>query len=181
MAFVPDRRFESLTETFDFIFNRYALEPSERLWLETAMGLVIPHDAPRYLFRGECGKFETTTCGNRRPSAYVVKDGRRLSALDLQALEDLITALARRFIEDDYSLDSHSAIGLLQHYGLPTWMVDFTAHLGYAFAFAAAAGSAVGRVAVMPLRGFPSTGGVVNLTDHRRAERPRRQEAFGVI
>jgi hypothetical protein len=99
----------------------------------------------------------------------------------LARLLDLLPDLARRFTEDDYSLDQHSAIGLLQHYGLPTWMVDFTSHLEYAFAFAAAGSSTVGRVAVMPLSAFPKTDGLVNLSDHRWAERPRRQAAFGLI
>jgi hypothetical protein len=60
-------------------------------------------------------------------------------------------------------------------------MVDFTARLGYAFAFAAAGRATVGRVAVMPLRALSGTRGVVNLTNHQWAERPRRQAAFGVI
>jgi len=34
------------------------------------------------------------------------------------------------FSGEDYSLDEHSAIGLLQHYGLPTWLIDFTCHAG---------------------------------------------------
>ncbi|MGA2595325.1 MAG: FRG domain-containing protein [Bryobacteraceae bacterium] len=180
MTFVPDKRFVSLAEAFDFL-NRYAMEPRQQVWLETESGLALPHQAPRYLFRGECGEFETTKAGIHRPDAYKLKDGRLLSDRDLKVLEGLIPDLACRFTEDDYSLDEHSAIGLLQHYGLPTWMVDFTARLGYAFAFAAAGSATVGRVAVMPLRALSKTRGVVDLTDHQWAERPRRQAAFGVI
>jgi hypothetical protein len=180
MAFVPDRHFASLAEAFDFL-NRYAMEPRQQLWLETESGLAVPHYAPGYLFRGECGEFDTTKSDIRRPGASQLKDGRLLSARDLSVLEDLIPCLAHTFSEAPYSLDEHSAIGLLQHYGLPTWMIDFTARLGYAFAFAAAGSAAVGRVAVMPLRAFSETRGVVNLTNHQWAERPRRQAAFGVI
>lgn len=150
MTFVPDRRFESLGEAFDFLLNRYVIEPGERFWLETESGLAIPHHAPQYLFRGECGEFETTKCGIQRPDAYNLKDGRLLSARDLAVLHDLIPDLADTFSEVPYRLDEHSAIGLLQHYGLPTCMVDFTARLGYAFAFAAAGNATVGLVAVMP-------------------------------
>jgi hypothetical protein len=53
MAFVPDRRFESLTDAFDFIFNQYTLRPIDRLWLETGSGLLVPDEVPKYLFRGE--------------------------------------------------------------------------------------------------------------------------------
>ena len=181
MAFVPNRRFDSAAEAFDFICYRYALQRSVRLWLETGSGLVVPHDAPQYLFRGECGDFETTMSAIQRPATYKLKDGRPLAALDVQLLQEMIPDFARRFCDDGYRLEEHNAIGLLQHYGLPTWMVDFTAHPGYAFAFAAAGTSMLGRVAVMPLNAFPMTGGVVNLTEHPWAERPRRQEAFGLI
>lgn len=87
MAFVPDRRFESLTEAFDFIFNQFALQPSERLWLETGSGLLIPDEAPKYLFRGECGDFETTKAGMHRPETYTLQDGAYLSEQDLQILQ----------------------------------------------------------------------------------------------
>lgn len=181
MTFVPDRRFESLAGAFDFLLNRCAMETQQRLWLETEAGLAIPHHAPRYLFRGECGEFETTKSGARRLDAYRLKDGRLLSDRDLAVLGDLVPDLADTFSEAPYCLHEHSAIGLLQHYGLPTCMIDFTARLGCAFAFAAAGSAAVGRVAVMPFRAFPGTQGVVNLTNHQWAERPRRQAAFGVI
>ena len=181
MAFVPDRRFASLAEAFDFILNRYAMEPRQRLWLETESGLAVPHCAPCYLFRCECGEFKSTKSGIHRPDTYGLRDGRLLSDRDLEALGNLIPDLALRFSEDDYSLDPHSSIGLLQHYGLPTSMVDFTERLGCAFAFAAAGSATVGRVAVVPFRVLYKTGGVVNLTDHRWAERPRRQAAFGIL
>src|SRR4051794_41105747 len=181
MTFAPDQRFDSLKLAFEFIFSQYALRSGERLWLNTSSGLMIPHDAPRYLFRGECGEFETTTPAFRRPGTYCLKNGRPLSAQDLHTLRALIPHLARRFSDSDYSLDGHSAIGLLQHYGLPTWLIDFTAHLGYAFAFAVAGSSPIGRIAVLPLRAFTDTGGVVNLMEHPWAERPRRQAAFGMI
>src|ERR1700685_4646180 len=109
MGFVPDRRFESLAEAFDFL-SRYAMEPRHPLWLATESGLAVPHHAPRYLFRGECGECETTKCGMRRAGAYMLKDGHRLSDRDLAVLEDLIPGLAHTFSEAPYCLDEHSAI-----------------------------------------------------------------------
>jgi hypothetical protein len=181
MAFVPDRRFENLTEALEFILNRYALRLSDRLWLETGSGLLIQDEVPQYLFRGECGDFETTKASTHRPGTYTLRDGAQLSALDLQTLQVLIRDLARRFTKEDYSLDKRQAIGLLQHYGLPTFMVDFTGHLGYAFAFAAAGTSGVGRVAVVPTCALSATGRLVDLSNHSWTERPRRQAAYGVI
>ena len=144
--------------------------------------MLVPNELPRYLFRGECGDHETTKPGIHRPKTYSLRDGTKLSPLDLQTLQVLIPDLARRFVVgDDYSLDEHEAIGLLQHYGLPTSMVDLTGHLGYAFAFATAGTSSVGRVAVVPSCALSATGSLVDLSDHPWAERPRRQAAFGVM
>ncbi|MGA3028081.1 MAG: FRG domain-containing protein [Bryobacteraceae bacterium] len=137
---------------------------------------------PRYLFRGECGEFETTKASVHRRETYTLRDGTRLSDSELQALRILITDLARRFTERaDYSLNGNQAVGLVQHYGLPTWMVDLTGNLAIAFAFAAASRSNVARVAVVPSRALCANGGLVDLSDHPWAERPRRQAAFGVI
>src|SRR5690242_11282226 len=105
MSFVPDKRFASLGDAFEFMLSQHAVRPSDRLWLETESGLVVPQDAPRYLFRGECGEFETTKAGIRRPNTYRLKDGRRLSPTDLHALQVLIPELAGRFSETDYALD----------------------------------------------------------------------------
>lgn len=174
-------RFRSLSEALEFIRDRYAAIAPERLWLETESGLAVPSKAPQYLFRGEGGTFPTTVAAIYRPKTYCLKDGTRLSSVDLDVLQRLVHHLTWRFMEQDYSLDADSAIGLLQHYGLPTWIVDLTAHLGYAFAFAAAGGDhQVGRVAVCPFRSLVRVGRVARLTDHPWADRPRRQGAFGV-
>ena len=143
-------------------------------------GLTVPQRVPPYLFRGECGDFATTVAAIHRPQTYRLRNGELLAPSDRERLLELITQTVRRFAEDDYALEDRYAIGLMQHYGLPTCVVDFTAHLGYAFSFAAAGRSDLGRVGVLPLRRLPKDR-VVDLTDHPWAERPRRQQAFGVI
>lgn len=157
------------------------MHPRVSLWLETRSGLKIPHQAPEYLFRGECGQFPTTKAPIHRPSTYTLHDGTRLTGTDLKTLEDLIPLLAKRFTETDYSLGYHDAIGLLQHYGLPTWIIDFSSNLEHAATFAATDDAAVGRICVFPTRSYDRTFALVNLTGHAWAERPRRQEAFGLV
>lgn len=181
MAFVPDKQFTSLAAAFDFIHKEYALGLSERLWFETGAGLLVPDRVPEYLFRGECGAFGTTRAGNFRQEVFRLAERVPLSASDLETIRELVAYLARRFTHKDYSLNEHQSIGVLQHYGLPTWLIDFTGHLGYAFAFAAAAESSVGRVAVMPSRLAAAARRLVDLRVNHWAERPRRQEAFGLI
>jgi hypothetical protein len=181
MAFLPDKQFPSLVAAFDFILKEYALRASERLWFKTGSGLLISDEVPQYLFRGECGAFETTKAGIFRPEVLRLEERIPLSSPDLQMINELVPDLARRFTKDDYSLDEHQSIGLLQHYGLPTWLIDFTGHLGYAFAFAAAGESPVGRVAVMPSRLANAARRLVDLRENPWAERARRQAAFGSI
>jgi hypothetical protein len=99
----------------------------------------------------------------------------------MQYLREMLPEIQARFKVDDYQLDEHHATGLLQHYGVPTYVIDFTTHLGHAVTFAVMGGSDVGRLAVMPSRSFELAETVIDLRNHRWAERPRRQQALGVI
>jgi hypothetical protein len=127
-SFEPDRKFESLDKAAEFLMHEYVQELPAQVWREQPSGLLIPELAPKYLFRGESGHYPTTVAGSYRPSAYSLRDGRQLTQGDLDAVGQLIPSLADRFSGKDYSVDAHSAIGLLQHYGLPTWLIDFTSH-----------------------------------------------------
>src|SRR5579864_5317569 len=182
MAFQPDHRFESMADAWTFLLDQQVRRPVERLWAETPSGVVVPRKVPRHLFRGECGYFETTLSSIHRSETVALRDGRRLSALDLRTLQQLIPGLAYRFVDmEDYSLDEPHAYGLLQHYGLPTTIVDFTGNLSYAFAFAASGKATVGRVAVLRLPEASEFTRVIDFTGHPWAERAQRQAAFGVV
>jgi len=174
MAFKPDHRFDSLTEAYTFIFEQYALRAPDYFWQERRSSLVVPCVAPKFIFRGECGDFPTTISAARRPSTYDL-------AVPLQELLRLAKVLIWRFQQSDFELDEQSSLALLQHYGFPTTIVDFTGHLTHAFAFAAEKASEVARVAVMPRDPFVPPARVVDLTEHEWAERPRRQAAFGLV
>jgi hypothetical protein len=180
MAFEPDGSFESLEDACAFLLDEQARRPVERLWTEIGSGLVVPRDVPRYLFRGENGRFDTTVSSIHRSETFAIRDGRRLSVSDLRTLQGLISCLALHFVNNKtYSLNERQAYGLLQHYGLPTTIMDFTGDLTNAFAFAASGVSSVGRVAVLTLPGCLER--VTDLTDHPWAERAQRQAAFGVV
>jgi len=171
MGFQPDREFGSLTEAFEFVFDQYANRAPDLLWKETGGPLWVPEFAPRYLFRGECGDFPATLSAARRPSTYD-------SAVSVHELLQLTKALIWRPQQPDFGLDESSALALLQHYGFPTTIIDFTGNLACAFAFAAKRPSGVGRVAIVPRE---SLARVLDLTEHEWAERPRRQAAFGLV
>jgi len=180
MEFVPDRRFDSLTDAFTHILGQYASQANDQVWGETESGIAYPRELPRYLYRGECGSYPTTMDGGRRFELESAKDGFQLSPIDVTNLGKLIFDLSIRFTQDPYGLDKASAWALLQHYGLPTRIVDFTAHLGHAFTFAAAKLEQTGRVAVMPR--VPSKAvQVVEFFAHHWAERAQRQAAYGIV
>jgi hypothetical protein len=180
MAFQPDRRFESMEDACAFLIDEQARRPVDRLWTETGSGIVVPRDVPRYLFRGENGCFDTTVSSIHRSETFALRDGSRLSVSDLRALRRLIPCLALHFVRNQtYSLNERQAYGLLQHYHLPTTIVDFTGDLTNALAFAAAGDGTVGRVAVLTLPECLES--VIDFTDHPWAERAQRQAAFGVI
>jgi hypothetical protein len=179
MSFKPDLQFETLTEAFRHILGQYSLQPNSRVWEQSTSGLVYLREIPRYLFRGECGDFETTTDGARRLQAEVLAGEFRLANVDAVELARLVCGLGKRLCREPFSLDRMGAVALLQHYRVPTRMVDFTANLNYAFAFAVTGTSSTGRVAVMP-RAQQSVR-IVDLMAHPWAERAQRQGAYGVV
>jgi hypothetical protein len=71
MGFQPDRRFDSLTEAFSFLLDRYALRAPDYFWKETSSALLVPDVDPKYVFRGECGDFSITLSSARRPSILI--------------------------------------------------------------------------------------------------------------
>jgi hypothetical protein len=93
----------------------------------------------------------------------------------------LVDWIAERLLADREDLDWCTAYAFIQHYGLPTRIIDFTGHLGLAFAFAVHGHSAVGRLAVMPYRPPTSPPLAVELYAHPWAERAQRQAAYGLF
>jgi hypothetical protein len=175
--FTSDRSFDSLRDCMKYIAHRFT--GMHRVLSRTEGGLIIPDFWPTYLFRGECGRrYPTTLPASYRPSTYQFR-GRCLQADDLANLGRLTAALLRRFVESDYGLDELSACGLLQHYGLPTPMLDFTANSGHAATFAVSGEDSIGRICVLPTLRLGSR--VVNWTAHGWAERAYRQLGFGVL
>lgn len=96
-------------------------------------------------------------------------------------MANLVDWIACRLLADREGLDWSTAYAFLQHYGLPTRIVDFTGHLGLAFAFAAHGQSVVGRLAVMPYLPPTKPPLMVELYAHPWAERAQRQAAYGLF
>jgi hypothetical protein len=154
-------KFESLCAAFQYILREHA--PVEHP--------VYP-GKPAFIFRGECGRYETTT-----PSIARLNGLSRTDALTLAKISDWV---ATRLHEEREGLTPPRAFAHLQHYGMPSRIVDFTGDLGQAFVFAGMDGSDVGRLAVLPYV-HSEAGPMFEFFDHPWAERAQRQAAYGIL
>jgi hypothetical protein len=155
-------KFESLCAAFEYALREHAEKEHP----------VYPGMKPAFVFRGECGRFPTTM-----PSIARVTGLSRADRLTLAKISDWA---AERLHEEREDLTWPQASALLQHYGMPSRIVDFTGDLALAFSFAGRGDSDVGRLAVLPY--VPSeTGPMFEFFDHPWAERAQRQAAYGVL
>ena len=93
MKWNPDRSFKSPSEALTFIQDRFLIPRQERRWLPAESGLLLPREGPPYIFRGECGGFETTIATKDRPGTF---EG--LSEEDRNTLERLLFSLCKRLM-----------------------------------------------------------------------------------
>ena len=177
MKWSPDKSFKSVSEALGFIQDQFCFRHRESLWLPSESGLLLPRDGPPFIFRGECGGFETTVASKSRPQTFL-----NLSQEDIWAWDRLFRALCKRFmLAYDYNLNELQAKALLQHYGLPTELIDFTWRGGHAMAFAGAGDAEFGRICVMPIGQKAASPLLADFSGHPWAHRAQRQRALGVI
>ena len=174
MPFRLDRpRFESLTEAFRHILGEYAVKENPRIYEQSPCGVLYPREVPGFLFRGECGEYPTTM-------ASIARARDHLSKADVLKLAEISDWIATGLREEREDLSWAEACALLQHYRMPSRIVDLTGDLGLAFAFAGHGKYAVGRLAVLPF--LPDQAGpILELFAHPWAERAQRQAAYGVV
>jgi hypothetical protein len=176
MQFQPDRKFNSLRECVDFLLNQFIRAPWKEAWSLRESGLLAPDRLPPYLYRGEPGLYENTLCSALRPGVF---DG--LDSKDMARFKHLRNALIWVLMhKEEYAQSKDEAVGFLQHYGLPTPIVDFTADPLLALTFAGTTEQHEVCIGVMPWPDEPSLVKVYKHWNHPWANRARRQEAVGV-
>jgi hypothetical protein len=154
-------KFESLCAAFEYALREHAEKEHP----------VHPGKEPAFVFRGECGRFPATMPSIARATG--------LSRADWLTLAKISDWAAER-LHEERGVTWPQASALLQHYGMPSRIVDFTGDLGLAFSFAGGGCSDVGRLAVLPY--VPSeTGPMFEFFDHPWAQRAQRQAAYGVL
>ena len=102
-----------------------------------------------------------------------------LDAEEQAGLRKIHEVLKWRFRQEDYGNNEWNAEGLLQHYGVPTEVIDFSSSLEVAAAFAASKLAGAGRVCILT-KPIGSEAATIEYTDHPWAERAVRQKAFGI-
>jgi hypothetical protein len=166
-------RFESMTKALRHILGEYVARDGPQPCEQGCPGVLRPQEVPGFLFRGECGLFAATT-------ASLARARDNLSIGDVRKLAEVSDWIAAGLHEEREGLSWHYAFALLQHYGMPSRIVDFTGDVGLALAFAGHGKYDVGRLAVLPYVPSPS-GPIVELFAHPWAERAQRQAAYGVV
>lgn len=165
-------QFESLAKACLYISSQCTAIENPPTYDQGPSGALCPREAPAFLFRGECGEYPATT-------ASIARLQNRLCRADVLNLAEISDWIAATLHEEREDLSLPGAFALLQHYRMPSRIVDFTGDLGIAFAFAGCGEYAIGRLAVMPfLPGQP--GPILELFAHPWAERAQRQAAYGV-
>jgi hypothetical protein len=128
-------------------------------------------EAPAWLFRGERAVYPSTYSSFHRFS---------MSGLSKTAQEE-VAAVTRRldYILQRYGLEPMYSAALLQHYFLPTELIDLTESLDDAGAFAAYKNTGeVGVLMAFPTEHLQKHGLVIDLKRIHFARRPRHQHAY---
>jgi hypothetical protein len=136
---------------------------------------------PRYLFRGENEKYRTC-----RPAMCRLNDDQDLDPDDKADLIRVVEEAVAWFScnENNFGLSSRDAEGLVQHLGLPTRYLDFSAAPDIAAAFAMGHTPQPHRAAAICVLDVQKAiqsrcAQIADLTNHRWCERARRQQAYG--
>lgn len=167
-------RCSSLRECIEELAARYPQEQITVPGRDVSSVESIQCRAPRYLYRGESECFAST-----RSSIDRVRAG---CDSDIAAEIEEIVGSVMRFTADHLELEEVGAQALLQHYGLPTELIDFTSDLGVAATFASdGPRDGEGYIGVLDLSVAKQQFTVFNLTVLHLAERAIRQAAFGVL
>ncbi len=177
--------FNSLEECLSFLTEHF---PESTTEIHNATGenpdgsqIMGPRLVPRYLFRGEKEVYRTCY-----PKICRLDGDDRLSSEGRQDVTRVVECAVHWLSspESNFHLSPRDAEGLVQHLGLPTRYVDFSADPQVAASFAVGdSQEPYRRAAICVLdvqRAMDSAcGQIVELKDHRWCERAKRQVAYG--
>lgn len=158
------KTFSSLADCVSYI--RETFGDNESLNLSSAK-------VPVFLFRGESSTYPTSIALMQR-----IKSDIKLPLETRKALEAIANKLDAE-LQSFLNLTPMLSAGFLQHYGIPTELLDLTSDLDVAAFFASY--NEIGRdglICVLPTEAISNKSIIIDLTQHPTAERPRRQSAY---
>ena len=127
-------------------------------------------ELPAWLFRGERELYPTTCSFKYRLGLQGLSEEGQAEVLAATARLDLVLR--------EHGLHPMYSASLLQHYGLPTELIDLTSSIDNAAAFAAEGNEGVGALYAFPTERLASNGKIIDLKAIHFAKRPRHQHAY---
>lgn len=170
-----EKSFNSLKECVEYIEQTYPKDTTTKIKaVDTETGERFETTISAYFYRGEEYAYPTTVSSMQR-----LNDN---SELTKEVKEKLKSVVSRIDIElQKFSnLSPMYSAAYLQHYGLPTELLDITSRLEIAAYFASCGKIGdEGLLCVLPIQDIYTQSKIIDLTDNPSAERPRRQLAYG--
>ncbi len=173
------RHFSSLQDCVESIRSNYGPNQTVRLEVKDLGSGRITNakaDVSAYLYRGESRRYCSTTSSMHR-----MKMNKALPDNVKDIIEKLtrqVDAALQKFLEITPRLSE----GFLQHYGLPTELIDATSSLEVAAYFASDGKvGGEGLMCIFPVEVISKNSRVIDLRQHPFAERAIRQSAFVVF
>jgi hypothetical protein len=173
--FFASKVFNSLQDCVKFIqdnFPENKLIQIEAKDLDT--GESFSSAFPAHFYRGEKKCYPTSTS-----SLYRIATDDLLSQIMKEKIASIAKAIDLEF-QEFANISPILSEAYLQHYGLPTTLLDITSHLDIAAYFASCGNVGdIGLICVFNYDDMDSDTNIIDLRNHRFAQRPKWQHAFG--
>ena len=173
--FLASKVFSSLGDCVKFIENNF---PENKLIQIEAKDLDTSESSssafPAHFYRGENKCYPTSTS-----SLYRITTDDLLPQATKEKLESITKTIDLEF-QKFANISPILSEAYLQHYGLPTTLLDITSRLDIAAYFASCGNVGdIGLICVFNYDDMDSDTSIIDLRNHRFAQRPQWQHAFG--
>jgi hypothetical protein len=171
----PVQHFSSLAACLEYVRGRFNDRSTVSIdsVKDIAFGTGFDVDVPAFLYRGENSAYPSTVSSMQR-----LKNDQSVSIGVREEIEQGAIALDQE-MQKFMALNQMLSTGFVQHYGGPSELLDFTSRIDVAGFFASrGVVGQTGLFCVVPMQVAGRRSIVIDLSQHPRADRPRRQAAY---